>query len=54
MQPCPIEIRQSTLARPSIRIGNMLDVILTTLGIFGLLAFIGIIFTVLLDNPSDY
>jgi len=27
----------------------MLDIILTTLGIFGLLAFMGIIFTVLLD-----
>jgi uncharacterized membrane protein len=31
----------------------MLDVILTTLGIFGILVFIGIIFTILLDNPRD-
>jgi hypothetical protein len=32
----------------------MLDIILTTLGIFGILAFIGIILTALLDNDRDY
>jgi hypothetical protein len=54
MLPCLTKINQNTLEKSSTGGSKMLDTILTTLGIFGLLAFIGIIFTVLLDNPSDY
>jgi Sec-independent protein secretion pathway component TatC len=54
MLPCLTKINQNTLGKSSTGGSKMLDTILTTLGIFGLLAFIGIILTVLLDSPSDY
>jgi hypothetical protein len=51
---CPTKISQNIHARSSTGGSKMLDTILIILGLFGILAFIGVILTVLLDNPDDY
>jgi hypothetical protein len=54
MLPCPTKISQNIHARSSTGGSKMLDTVLTILGLFGIIIFIGIILTVLLDNPDDY
>jgi len=51
---CPTKISQNIHARSSTGGSKMLDTFLTILGLFGIIVFIAVIFTVLLDNDRDY
>ena len=57
MLPSPIRIKIGILERLSIGVGKMINYILDALGFLGLLAFLGIVATILfdlLDNDRDY
>ena len=57
MLPCLTKINQNTLGKSSTGGSKMLDTILTTLGFIGILAFLGIVATILfdlLDNNRNY